>query len=447
MSEIFDISRTFADLGLRGSVLKGIETCGFEHPTHIQATLIPSILTGKDVLGQAKTGTGKTAAFGLPILHAVDKDTPMQALILAPTRELAVQIVQELDELGQSTPLRAVPIIGGNSIKSQARAIKEGAQIMVGTPGRVMDMYERKAIHFDNIKFAVLDEVDRMLDIGFRDDIRRILGKIKREHQTVFVSATISDEIDRLSRKFMRDGDEVEKITTVSQSLTVSLVTQKYLSVHPKDKRRLLRHLLTHEEPALTVVFCRTKMTVRRLCEYLRDKGVKVHQIHGDLHQNKRNRVMQQLRGGKLEVLIASDLAARGLDVQGITHIINYDLPEDPEVYVHRIGRTARAGASGTAWSFVTTEEGQRLTEIEKLTGVLIEELDYPDFKPGKHAEREQQDVPAEDERKSRYDLVTAPTSDGDSDEVDPNLFPGGVAPKGPPRRTLGARFRTKRSR
>ncbi len=442
MNEIFDPNHTFADLGLGPAVLKGIDELGFERPTTIQASLIPAIMQGKDVFGQAKTGTGKTAAFALPILDRAEQDTPMQALILAPTRELAVQITAEIDTLAKHTPMRCVAIVGGNSMRSQTRAVKDGAQIMVGTPGRMMDMHQRRIIHFDNIRFAVLDEVDRMLDIGFRDDIRRILSHVKTEHQTIFVSATISDDIERLARRFMRE-DQVEKITTVASSLTVSMVIQKYMAVHPKDKRRLLMHLLTHEDPALTVVFCRTKQTVRRLTDYLCDKGIRAHQIHGDLHQGKRNRVMQQLRGGKLEVLIASDLAARGLDVQGISHIINYDLPEDPEIYVHRIGRTARAGASGTAWSFVTPEEGQRLTDIEKLTGVLIEALDYPDFEPGHYAD-EHDDRPADrPDRQSRY---AAPAHVAD-EQSDPAMFPSGVVPKSGPRRTLGARFRTKRSR
>jgi ATP-dependent RNA helicase DeaD len=260
--EIFDQTKTFADLGLRNSVLKGVEALGFKHPTGIQSRLIPIAMTGRDVLGQAKTGTGKTAAFGLPILHMCSKDVPFQALILAPTRELAVQITDEIEEIGQFTPIRAICVYGGQAIHTQARKLEKGAPIVVGTPGRIMDMHQRGLLHFKNIRFAVLDEVDRMLDIGFREDIRRILDLCPRPgpplppgvegvrgRQTIFVSATISPEIERLARKYMHDP---EKIVATTGSLTVSLVEQHHLTVAPWDKRRLLAHLLTHEEPALT---------------------------------------------------------------------------------------------------------------------------------------------------------------------------------------------------
>jgi len=444
MSDVFDTRNSFADLGLRDSVLKGLKEHGFEHPTHIQSQLIPVMMSGRDLLGQAKTGTGKTAAFALPILHAADKDTPVQALILAPTRELAAQIVSEINELSSATPIRAIGVVGGESFGKQRQGLEGGAQIVVGTPGRIMDLHGRGTLSFANLRWVVLDEVDRMLDIGFRDDIRKILSKVQTDHQTVFVSATISEEIERLGRRFMKD--DAEKIVTVSQSLTVSQVTQKYCPVHRDDKKRLLLHLLAHEEPALTVVFCRMKVTVRDVTRYLNQHKIEAFEIHGDLPQGKRNRIMQRLREGNLEVLVASDLAARGLDVAGISHIINYDLPEDPEVYVHRIGRTARAGREGTAWSFVTPEEGQRLTEIEKLTSVLIEKLEYSGFEPSKSPEPVA--APAEDEDPYK---ITVAGRYGDEvaadEEVDPAKFPGGVAPKGAPRRTLGSRLRSKRRR
>ena len=440
MDDIFSADLTFDDLGLSGDVLRGVKDAGFEHPTDIQAKLIPVALAGRDALGQAKTGTGKTAAFGLPILTQADPGTKMQALILAPTRELANQIVVEINELGRRTPIRAVSIVGGEAYQDQLNGIKEGGHIIVGTPGRIMDMRQRRQIHFNDLRWVVLDEVDRMLDIGFRDDIRQILSKISGQPQTMFVSATIGPEIERLSRRFMRD--DVEKIATVAGSLTVSQVTQKYLSVKPWDKRRLLRHLLTHEEADLTLVFCRTKETVRNVTRFLKDRKIDAHEIHGDLTQGRRNRVMNTLRRGKLDVLIASDLASRGLDVQDISHIINYDLPDDPEVYVHRIGRTARAGRKGTAWSFVTPDQGQLLTEIEKLTSVHIEELDYPDFKPGTPPPGAEQ--PAAPVREPRSRLTEAVS---DVDEADASQFPGGVVPKSAPRRTLGSRFKTRRSR
>jgi ATP-dependent RNA helicase DeaD len=433
MQDVFDESVSFADLNLRTSVVRGAEACGFKHPTHIQAQLIPIVLEGHDVLGQAKTGTGKTAAFGLPILARAEKHTPLQALILAPTRELAVQITAELNELARFTPIRAMAVTGGASFKKQRQNIERGSQIVVGTPGRIMDLNRRGDLAFDHFRYVVLDEVDRMLDIGFREDIRRILGRIKQPHQTVFVSATIGAEIERLARRFM--SDDVRKIETSATSLTVSQVTQSYVPVPRHDKRRMLVHLLTHETPALTVVFCRMKATVRDVARYLKDKNIDAFEIHGDLRQTKRNSIMKRLRDGKLEVLVASDLAARGLDVDGISHIVNYDLPEDPEIYVHRIGRTARAGRSGVAWSFVTPEEGQRLTEIEKLTGVLIEKLEYPDFDYR----------PAPPPRDARPQPPARTQAPDPTPEDDPIRFPGGVAPKGSPQRRLGGRVKRKR--
>ena len=448
-NELFDSSVTFRDLGLQDSVCKGIDDAGFVHPTEIQAQLIPAILAGKDVIGQARTGTGKTAAFGLPILHRADPDVPMQALVLTPTRELAAQVAAELDELGKATPIRTTCIVGGESMRQQQKSVSKGGHILVGTPGRIMDLHGRGQIHFDNVRFAVLDEVDRMLDIGFRDDIRRILKSIKVEHQTIFVSATISDDIERLGRSYMKP--DADKITTVGGSLTVSLVDQKYISVEPWDKRALLLHLMRHEKPDTTVVFCRTKATVHKVTTYLRDKGISAKEIHGDLHQKKRNQVMESMRQGKLDVLIASDLAARGLDVEHITHVINYDLPEDPEVYIHRIGRTARAGRRGVAWTFVTSEEGQRLTEIEKLTGALIEHMEYPDFKPGPVPQdvREQREQEQRRLKKSQVpkDRVPHVAINELSDEDKARMFPGGVVPSGPPKRTIGSRLRTRRGR
>ncbi len=450
MSEIFDPSVTFEQLGLRSSVLKGLQAAGFQHPTDIQAKLIPVALTGKDVIGQAKTGTGKTAAFGLPILSLADKSIPMQALILVPTRELASQVASELEALGQFTPIRTACIIGGESMRQQQRSVQQGGHILVGTPGRVMDMHDRRQIHFDHVRFIVLDEVDRMLDIGFREDIRKILKLITRDHQTLFVSATISPEIERLARSFMKP--DAVKIITAAGALTVSLVDQKYLSVEPWDKRALLLHLLQHEEPDTTVVFCRTKQTVRKVTEYLQKHGIDARQIHGDLPQSQRTRVMKSMRSGKLDVLIASDLAARGLDIAHISHVINYDLPEDPEVYVHRIGRTARAGRRGTAWAFVCPDEGQLLTQIEKLTGVLIERMSYPDFTPGPlpkdiAQERSKQAARPTSPLASLLQRTTPPPVQELDEKRLAEMFPGGLVPKTTPPRTLAAKFRTKRTR
>ena len=445
-NDLFDSEATFATLGLRKSVQRGLDSAGYERPTTIQAQLIPMILAGHDVMGQARTGTGKTAAFGLPLLHQADEFLPLQALILTPTRELAAQVAAEIDELGRFTPIRTVCIIGGESIRQQTKSIRGGAQIIVGTPGRIMDLHGRREIHFKNIRFVILDEIDRMLDIGFREDINRILSLVKTEHQTIFASATIDANIERLARTFMKE--DAKKITTIAGSLTVALVDQMYLPVQPWDKRALLRHLLTHEEPDTTLVFCRTKATVHKVTRYIRDHGISACEIHADLNQSRRNQVMQSMRQGKLDVLVASDLAARGLDIDHISHVINYDLPEDPSIYIHRIGRTARAGRRGIAWSFVTPDEGQRLTEIEKLAGVLIEKMDHANFRPGPMPQdvREQRDrETARQASQSTPQRQSAVDLNGLTEEQKARMFPGGV-PKTSPKRTLGSRFRTRRS-
>jgi ATP-dependent RNA helicase DeaD len=447
MSDIFKDDATFADLGLRNSVCKGAAEAGFEKPTDIQALLIPKVLEGKDVLGQARTGTGKTAAFTLPLLHLADKNVHPQALILTPTRELAAQVAGEMKELAQPTPIRVACIVGGESYKDQESALGQKPHLLVGTPGRMMDMYQKKKISFENMKFVVLDEVDRMLDIGFREDIKKLLGKIKHDHQTIFVSATISSEIEQLSRRFMKE--DAERITTVAGSLTVELVEQKYLPVEPWDKQRLLLHLLTHEEPETTLVFCRTKQTVRRVTKYLRDNNISAREIHGDLDQKKRNKTMQSMRDGKLDVLVASDLAARGLDIHHISHVINYDLPDDPEIYVHRIGRTARAGKQGVACSFVEPEQGQLLNDIEKLSHAIIEKTEYPDFEPGPVPERVQQERNQQSERraepKTLAERVKLPPTEGLTEEQKRHMFPGGVVPKTAPKKTLGSKFKKRR--
>ncbi|MEM7625166.1 MAG: DEAD/DEAH box helicase [Planctomycetota bacterium] len=454
--ELFDTSVTFADLGLSEKVVKGLTATGFEHPTGIQAALIPPIMAGKDVIGQAKTGTGKTAAFGLPILSLCDPDIRGQALVLAPTRELAAQVAGELDDLGRATNIRTSVIIGGESMRDQQKSMEKGGHLIVGTPGRVMDLHARRQLSFDRIRFMVLDEVDRMLDIGFLDDIRKILKNIPAAidkpvaeggRQTIFVSATMDVQIERLARSFMKPDSE--KITTVSGSLTVAMVDQKYLSVEPWDKRSLLLKLLINEKPETTVVFCKTKATCRKVAEYLKKKELNVRELHGDLHQSKRNKVMDAFRRERVDVLIASDLAARGLDVDHITHVINYDLPEDPEVYIHRIGRTARAGRRGHAWTFVTPEQGQMLTEVEKMAGAEITKMDYPAFKPGPIPkgvlEERATGIKRRDKPRDISDRTVAGHVDPTAGYTEAELkamFPDGKIPKTLPPKNLGAKFK-----
>lgn len=455
-NELFDKSITFADLGLSEKVVTGLKATGFEHPTGIQAALIPPIMAGKDVIGQAKTGTGKTAAFGLPILSMCDPDIRGQALVLAPTRELAAQVAGELDQLGRATNIRTSVIIGGESMREQQKSMEKGGHLIVGTPGRVMDLHARGQLDFNHIRYMVLDEVDRMLDIGFLEDIRKILKNIPAPidktpaeggRQTIFVSATMDIQIERLARSFMKPDSE--KITTVFGSLTVAMVDQKYLPVENWDKRALLLKLMLNEKPETTVVFCKTKATCRKVAEYLAKKDINVSELHGDLHQSKRNKVMDAFRKEKIDVLIASDLAARGLDVDHITHVINYDLPEDPELYIHRIGRTARAGRRGSAWTFVTPEQGQMLTDVEKMAGAEITKMDYPSFKPGPIPrgvlEERATGVKRRDKPRDISDRTTAGVVDAAAGYTEAELkamFPDGKIPKTLPPKNLGAKFK-----
>ena len=440
--ETFDTSKTFADLGLPEDVLEGITKSGFIHPTRIQAALIPAALAGRHVLGQAKTGTGKTAAFGLPLLTKVKPGDQFAALVLVPTRELAIQVANEIKDLGRDTPLHVLPVYGGQRITVQAPKLEKGPEIVVGTPGRVMDLHERRMLPYEYIRMAVLDEVDRMLDIGFRDDIRKILGAMRQRPQTIFVSATISGDIEKLARSYMKDP---EKIVTSENSLTVARVKQSWLKVEPWDKKRLLAHLIKVEEPALSVIFCRTRRTVDDVTKFLERKGIDAHAIHGDMYQSKRNQVMDRLRDGSLGVLVASDLAARGLDVDGISHVINYDIPEDPEVYVHRIGRTARAGREGVAWTLVTPEQGPLLTACEMLANIEIPQKLFEDFEPGSipsdiRAEKEIAEKRAKD-RENLQKRTEAPAIKADDEAA----FPGGLVPKAMPGRRMQGKVRTRR--
>lgn len=366
--------------------------------------LIPRALAGVDILGQARTGTGKTAAFAIPVLAQCEKGKAIQAIILVPTRELAVQVDSEVQRLGQYTPIRSVPVYGGQKIAAQMKFLRHHPEIIIGTPGRVIDLLDRRIINFDNIRFAILDEVDRMLDIGFRDDIRNILSRIKgvrrgegasgqaapedgaapqeRHHQTMFVSATISSEIEKLARQYMREPVEKLIAPGADEKPTVEKVEQYYFSVEPWDKYRLLRMLLVRENPDLAIVFCRTKRGAEKVAKRLHADGIECREIHGNLAQNKRDRVMKGFRHNKFDVLVATDLASRGIDVADISHIINYDIPEDPEAYVHRVGRTARMGAQGKAFTFVSRDQGDELTKVESLINMVVPQATMEGFEP-----------------------------------------------------------------
>lgn len=449
--ESFRLDMTFDDLGLGENLLQAINDLGFKHPTKIQAELVPLALTEVDILGQAKTGTGKTASFALPLLDLIEPGDSMSAIVLAPTRELAVQIKQDFEELAPHTGLSVCAIYGGQSINVQADALRKHPEIIVGTPGRVIDMINRGYLSLEHIEFAVLDEVDRMLDIGFRDDIKRILKQCPEDRQTIFVSATFTDEIERLARTFMHDPVKVE---VSAGALTVDMVKQGYVTVEPWDKKRMLAHMLTHEEPALTLVFCRMKRTVDSVVRYLDRKGIGAHAIHGDLSQAKRNQVMERFRSGDLAVLVASDLASRGIDVEGITHVVNYDLPDDPDLYVHRIGRTARAGRDGHAWSLVTPAQGELLTQIELLINTEIPAVQYDDFEPSERPS-DWKDEPtggrpvyevkgAKKEHKNRYAVEEPPKAEKLSEQDKASKFPGGVVPSKLPPRRMGGKAKTR---
>jgi ATP-dependent RNA helicase DeaD len=395
----------FAALGVRPSILRALAEAKFTVPSEIQAMLIPRALAGVDLLGQARTGTGKTAAFAIPMLSIAVPGVSTQGIILVPTRELAQQVDAEVKRLGQYTPIRSVAVYGGQKIVAQMKFLKHHPEILIGTPGRVIDLLDRRIIDFVNVRFVVLDEVDRMLDIGFRDDIRNILSRVKgvqapqatdgqgneestgdrrgpRSHQTIFVSATISPEIEKLSRLYMREPIEKLIAPGADDKPTVENVEQYYLSCGEWDKYRLLRALLQEQNPDLAIVFCRTKRGAEKIAKRLHADGIECREIHGNLAQNKRERVMKSFRGGKFDVLVATDLASRGIDVADISHIVNYDIPEDPEVYVHRVGRTARMGAAGKAFTLVTPSQGDELTKVESLINMVIPLAKVEGFEP-----------------------------------------------------------------
>lgn len=350
---------------------------GFEEATPIQEKAIPAAMEGHDIMGQAQTGTGKTAAFGIPMVEAFDINTDaIQGIVITPTRELAVQVAEELNRIGQFKGIRALPIYGGQDIQWQIKALKRKPQIIVGTPGRLVDhMMRRKTIKLNHIKVVVLDEADEMLDMGFKEDIEAILETTPKERQTMLFSATIPGVIQKLAKRFMKDP---VKIGTTSGIVTVPAIEQVYLEVPEKLKFEVLCRMLDTQLPSLAIVFGRTRKRVNELSEALNKRGYPADGIHGDLIQSKRNAVLQQFKNGKIEVLVATDVAARGLDITGVTHVYNFDIPQDAESYVHRIGRTGRAGKTGMSVTFVTPRETALLRQIERTTGHVVARMPVP---------------------------------------------------------------------
>jgi ATP-dependent RNA helicase DeaD len=373
---------SFSQLGLKSSTIRQLERIGYETPSPIQAAFIPVALTGKDCIGQARTGTGKTAAFMLPSLEQIDSDRKrVQMIVLAPTRELSEQVYAESKKLGGGNDISFALAVGGRPIHRQIEDLRGGAQVLIGTPGRVIDLMRRRELHLDSVDIAVLDEADRMLDIGFRPDIERILKACPSDRQTLLLSATVPEPVERLARKFMVTPEMVD---LSEDRVVVDTIEQFYITVDEDRKRALLLRVLAKEIPIQAIVFTRTKRGADSLYEMFsrRLKSSRIAAIHGDLPQRKRDRVIRELRSGQLKLLIATDVVGRGIDVSGISHIINYDIPEYCDDYVHRVGRTGRLSSDqpGRAITFVTLAQGGELTNIEKRINTVLPEYTLDGF-------------------------------------------------------------------
>ena len=369
----------FEELDLSPELLAAITRAGFEEATPVQAGTIPLALEGRDVIGQAQTGTGKTAAFGLPMLEKIDTSKRMvQGLVIAPTRELAIQTQEELFRLGKDKKIRVQAVYGGADIGRQIRTLKDGPHIVVGTPGRLIDHINRKTLKLETVETLVLDEADEMLNMGFLEDIEMIISKVPATRQTLLFSATMPDPIKRIGVKFMKNP---EHVAIKNKEMTANLIDQYYVRSKDFEKFDIMTRLLDVQTPELTIVFGRTKRRVDELARGLELRGYKAEGIHGDLSQQKRMSVLRAFKGGQLDILVATDVAARGLDISGVTHVYNYDIPQDPESYVHRIGRTGRAGKEGLSVTFVTPNEMSYLNVIENLTKKKMTPLRPPSQK------------------------------------------------------------------
>jgi ATP-dependent RNA helicase DeaD len=359
------MTRTFEELDLSAQLTRALSENGFKAPFPIQETAIPLILQGKDVIGQAHTGTGKTAAFGLPILQQIKPGGPVQVLILTPTRELAVQVTDEITRFAKYTGIKTVTIYGGQSINLQLDKLRRGVQIVVATPGRLIDHIKQGSIILDDVRFVVLDEADRMLDMGFIDDIKFILFYVSEDRQTCLFSATMPPEILRLADEYMRQN-KIEHVRLNEKEITLETIDQSYLVVEEREKFRHLANFIRNNQKSKsqTIVFAATKQRADRLAYKLRQEGFSAVTIHGDLSQKQRDNAMHKFKRGFEDILVATDIAARGIDVPAIGNVINYDVPEDPNVYFHRIGRTARAGGEGKAISLVSNE---RISDFERI--------------------------------------------------------------------------------
>jgi ATP-dependent RNA helicase DeaD len=362
----------FSELGLSEPLVEALRHLGYERPTPIQEQAIPILLEGRDMIGQAQTGTGKTAAFGLPLLDYVDpRDNEVQALVLTPTRELCIQVTQALRAYGERRGIQVVAVFGGAPIRSQVAQLKQGAQVVVGTVGRVMDLMGRHQLILDAARYVVLDEADEMLDLGFLEDVEKILSRCPSGRQTGLFSATMPPEIKRLAETWMFDP---EIIRVRAATLTIDTVEHFFVEVADGEKPDALARVLRAERPDQAIIFVRTKIGADRLARRLGDRGVRVKALHGDMSQGSRDGVMIAFKDGRERLLVATDIAARGLDISGVTHIVNFDMPNSPDLYVHRIGRTGRVGRSGRAITLVTPKQRRERDAIERHAGIGLSE-------------------------------------------------------------------------
>jgi len=375
IGEIKDMQiKCFEDLPLSQQIMNGIEELGFSNLFPIQAQAIIPLLEGKDVIGQAQTGTGKTAAFGIPMVERLNpKNKSVQGLVLEPTRELAIQVAEHISRISRYAAFKVLPIYGGNPIQKQIYALERGVHIVVGTPGRIIDHLKRGTLDLVSVKIVVLDEADRMLDMGFIDDIEYILSKVPINRQTSLFSATIDQSVMNVCNRYMK---KPEKILVSKDEIALTQIDQYYMVVNPKNKFQILCNILDENHIERAIIFCKTRIGTNKLADRLRKQGYDAKPLHGGLTQAQRDFVSNSFRKGKMKLLVATDVAARGLDIQGITHIINYDIPLDALVYFHRIGRTARMGREGTAITLVGYGEMPELDQIRALTNTTIEEME-----------------------------------------------------------------------
>ena len=369
------MTNDFASLNLREELIQAITGLGYSEPTPIQSAIIPIMLTGADVIGQAQTGTGKTAAFALPILQNFAPQRHVQALVLAPTRELALQVADSMTAYGKHLDVRVLAVYGGQPYGPQISRLNRGVDVVVGTPGRLLDLIERKALNIKHVRVLVLDEADEMLNMGFMEDVEKILAETPPERQTALFSATMPPRIRSLANRFMRDP---EHVNIKRDTLTLASTEQRYYLVHENDKTNALTRLFETEPIKSALIFARTRAETATLANELVVRGIPAEAIHGDLDQNARERVLGRFRANQLKVLVATDVAARGLDIEDISHVFNYHLPDDAEVYVHRIGRTGRAGKTGVAITLVSPREKRRLREVEALTKQPVQKMELP---------------------------------------------------------------------